>query len=128
MRVSSAVCPATQQLALRTGLEENASEPRLCAQPQRTCWVDEQQPTVSGPAEEGSQHIGLLVAGLWSPGQERLQVDGGDFSPANQPAVAGEVTGEIAQDPQFRFDGDVADRPGAHSPAAFSAVQLELVE
>lgn len=38
------------------------------------------------------------------------------------------MTGEIAKDPQFRFDGDVADRPGAHPPAAFSAVQLQLVE
>jgi hypothetical protein len=40
---------------LRNRLEEYPGEAGLRTQPQRTGRVDEQQPTVFGPAEEGSQ-------------------------------------------------------------------------
>ncbi len=91
MRVGLAVGPAAQQLALCTGLEESTGEPALRTQPQRMCWVDEQQSTVFSPADEGSQQIGLLVAGLRGLGEEGLQVGGGDCGPADQAAAAGEV-------------------------------------
>jgi hypothetical protein len=101
---------------------------RVCAQPQRTGRVDEQQPTVFGPAEKGAQEVGLLVTGLRGRGPEGLQVGGGDFGPAGQSAAAGEVLGEIAQDSQLCFDGDVADRACTDSAEAFSVAQLQLIE
>jgi hypothetical protein len=55
MWVGLAVGPALQEGALRSRLEEHPGESGLCTQPQRTSRVDEQQPTVFGPAEEGSQ-------------------------------------------------------------------------
>lgn len=60
--------------------------------------------------------------------QERLEVRGGDLGPTRDLAPGEHVRGEIPQDPQPGFKGDVAERVPAGAPAAILLTDLDVVE
>jgi hypothetical protein len=112
------VGPPFEEGALCGAVQDGAGEGGLRAEGERFGGVDEDQSAGFGPGEEAAQHICPLVAGRGCQREERLEVGGGHFGPAGQPAGRGQAIGEIAQDAQLGLDGLVALWAGADAAGA----------
>jgi hypothetical protein len=68
----------------------------------------------------------VAVAG--AAGEEAFQVGCGDLGPAGDPAGAGEAPGEVAEDTEPGFQGDVAEQPASCPAVTFPLGELLVVE
>jgi hypothetical protein len=95
VREGHAAGPAVEQDPLGGQFQDGAGEGGLWSQRELAGGVDEDEFVTTRPGEESAQDVGLLVA-VVGLGQERLEIDGGDLSPAGDLASRGEVDGEVA--------------------------------
>ena len=127
VRVGGGAGPPAQQRALGGGVQHGSGEGELGSWPQRPGRVDEDELALPGPGEVAVQHVDVLMAAARPGGEEAVQVGGGDLGPAGD-APGGQVAGEVAEDAQAAFEGDVAELAAPGAAGAVLLGELAVVE